>query len=147
MSHAPPQPLCPAAAAPIKADSFNEAVALFSTRSGLQVADIRSGCGALEQPGQQVTIQYTLWLANGREVGTSRTSQRGPFTFVPGDGTTIPAFTFGFTNMRVGGVRRLVIPAPLGFGAQGVPPLIPANATLVVDMELLRVSWPARTQA
>jgi len=147
VSHAQPQPLCPAAAPPLKADSFNQPVALFPTRSGLRIADIRLGCGALEQPGQQVTIQYTAWLENGREFDSSRIPGRTAYTFIPGSGTTLPAFTFGFTNMRVGGVRRLVIPSGLGFGEQGAPPVIPPNATLVVDMELLKVSWPARTQA
>jgi hypothetical protein len=132
--------LCPNRAAAPGADRFDRTVELISTTSGLRYGDIAPGCGALALPGQQVTIQYTAWLADGREFDTSRQPGRGAFTFTPGSNGALPGFSYSFTDMRVGGYRRLVIPPALAFGSTGVPPVIPPDATIVVDIQLVAVS-------
>ena len=118
-------------------DSFSEHVALTTLSSGLQIGELRHGCGATVHSGQQVTVEYTGWLQNGTEFDSSRMSGRQPFVFPLGEGQVIPGFDSGVMNMTVGGKRRVVIPPALGYGAQGVPPVIPPNATLVFDVEVL----------
>jgi len=121
------------------ADSFNRSVALISTQSGLKYGDFTIGCGRAPRAGQSVTLQYTAWLANGKEFDSSRVGGRRPISFVLGSGQVIPGLDQGVTTMHVGGKRRLVIPPSLGFGptARGA---VPANSTLVLDVELTAIS-------
>lgn len=108
------------------------------TASGLGYIDEKVGEGASPQRGQQVSVHYTGWLTNGKKFDSSR--DRGqPFVFPLGAGRVIAGWDEGVATMKVGGKRRLIIPANLGYGARGAPPLIPANAVLLFDVELLGV--------
>jgi FKBP-type peptidyl-prolyl cis-trans isomerase len=106
--------------------------------------DITVGTGAVATLGRPTTVDYTGWLYDstrpdnkGTQFDTS--SGRGPYTFVLGTGSVIAGWDRGVANMRVGGERLLVIPPELAYGAQGNPPAIPPNATLVFDVKLLAV--------
>jgi peptidylprolyl isomerase len=109
-----------------------------TTDSGLQYYDLKVGDGASPQQGQQVTVQYTGWLTDGTKFDSS--IDRGqPFTFVVGMGQVIPGWDEGVMSMNVGGQRQLVIPSDLGYGPQGYAGVIPPNATLIFEVELLDV--------
>jgi peptidylprolyl isomerase len=120
-------------------DSFCTSVVISTTlKDGLAYGDIKAGTGASPKQGQQVTVQYTGWLqSNGTMFDSSRLPGRTPFQFQIG-GQVIQGWNEGVPTMQVGGKRRFIIPAALGYGAQGRPP-IPANATLVFDIELLSI--------
>jgi peptidylprolyl isomerase len=106
------------------------------TASGLGYIDEEVGDGASLQSGQRVTVHYTGWLTNGQKFDSSRDSGR-PFQFPIGTGAVIQGWDEGVATMKVGGKRRLIIPGDLGYGPRGFPPVIPANATLIFDVELL----------
>jgi FKBP-type peptidyl-prolyl cis-trans isomerase len=108
------------------------------TSSGLEYIDVVVGSGSEAQAGQKVTVHYTGWLTNGTSFDSSRT-RNSPFTFNLGRGQVIKGWDQGVAGMRVGGQRRLLIPAELGYGAGGAPPVIPPNARLIFDVELLKV--------
>jgi len=109
-----------------------------TTASGLQFIDIKVGSGASPQRGQTVVVNYTGWLTNGTKFDSS--VDRGqPFSFVIGTGKVIKGWDEGVASMKVGGKRRLIIPPDLGYGAGGNPPIIPANAQLIFDVELLEI--------
>jgi len=114
-----------------------------TTATGLQYEIIQQGTGATPQKGQQVTVHYTGWLDNKGELGKkfdSSVDRGAPFTFVIGRGQVIRGWDEGVMSMRVGEKRRLIIPATLGYGASGIGNVIPPNATLIFDVELLGVS-------
>ena len=122
-------------------DDFNEgaSVAGTTTADGLQEVDLKQGSGATVLAGQCITVQYTGWLqANGQKFDSSR-DRVGGFQFQVGAGNVIKGWDEGIPGMKVGGRRRLTIPAALAYGSQGQPPTIPANATLVFDVEVLRI--------
>ncbi len=121
-------------------DAFDESVTLTTVPSGLQYGDITVGCGPVVASGRTISIQYTGWLTSGKQFDTSRTSGNGPYSFVYGAGQVITGLEDGIRGMHAGGKRRLVIPPSLAFGSAGRPPVIPANATLVFDVEVLSVS-------
>lgn len=105
-------------------------------RGRVQIEDIRVGTGGMVAPGQRLSVHYTGRLLDGTEFDNSRT--RGtPFSFVLGAGEVILGWEQGLSGMRVGGTRTLTIPPELGYGAEGKPPTIPQQATLVFDIELL----------
>jgi peptidylprolyl isomerase len=106
------------------------------TASGLKIIEIKVGTGAEAQKGQTVSVHYTGWLADGTKFDSSL--DRGePLSFTLGVGQMIPGFDEGVLGMKVGGERRLIIPPDLAYGAQGRPPLIPANAELTFDVQLV----------
>jgi peptidylprolyl isomerase len=108
------------------------------TASGLKYTDLTVGTGATPQRGQTVTVHYTGTLENGRKFDSS--VDRGtPSDFRIGVGSVIKGWDEGLMTMKVGGKRRLVIPANLGYGSTGRPPDIPGNSTLIFDIELLGV--------
>jgi FKBP-type peptidyl-prolyl cis-trans isomerase len=107
------------------------------TSSGLQYWDIKEGTGRTAEKGQRVKVHYTGWLTNGKKFDSSVGGQ--PFGFRIGGGEVIKGWEEGVTGMKVGGKRQLRIPPSLAYGAQGYPGAIPPNATLVFDIELLRV--------
>jgi peptidylprolyl isomerase len=106
--------------------------------SGLVYKDLVVGKGAEPKPGDHVTVQYTGTLTNGTKFDSSR--DRGqPFSFTIGQGQVIKGWDEGVMSMRVGGRRILTIPPSLGYGAAGAGGVIPPNATLVFDVELLKI--------
>lgn len=113
-----------------------------STSSGLRYRDSVLGEGAEPVTGRVVTVHYTGWLAEGIEPGRKFDSSldRGtPFSFGFGLGEVIAGWDQGLAGMRVGGKRRLLLPPELGYGARGAGGVIPPNATLIFDVELLGV--------
>ena len=109
-----------------------------TTESGLQFIDIEVGTGDAPPSGQTVDVHYTGWLPDGTEVDSSL--DRGqPFSFVLGAGRVIAGWDEGLSSMKVGGKRRLILPPELAYGEVGRPPVIPANAQLIFDVELLAI--------
>lgn len=110
-----------------------------TTQSGLRYEDLVVGTGASPQPGQEVTVHYTGVLEDGTKFDSSL--DRGePFKFTIGVGRVIKGWDEGVMTMKVGGKRKLVIPPQLGYGARGAGGVIPPNATLVFEVELLSVN-------
>ncbi|HEY9789280.1 MAG TPA: FKBP-type peptidyl-prolyl cis-trans isomerase [Candidatus Obscuribacterales bacterium] len=107
-----------------------------TTQSGLQYTDEVVGGGNTANAGQTVSVHYTGWLTDGTKFDSSK--DRGkPFEFKLGAGQVIRGWDEGVAGMKIGGKRRLVIPAQLGYGSSGVGGVIPPNATLVFEVELL----------
>ena len=111
---------------------------MITTQSGLQYQDLVAGAGAEAVAGKSVTVHYTGTLQDGSQFDSS-VDRNQPFSFILGAGQVIPGWDEGVAGMKVGGKRKLVIPPGLAYGAQGYPPVIPANATLTFDVELLEV--------
>ena len=109
-----------------------------TTASGLQYEDITLGSGATATAGKSVTVHYTGWLTNGTKFDSSK-DRNEPFEFNLGAGQVIRGWDEGVQGMKVGGIRKLTIPASLGYGARGAGRVIPPNATLVFEVELLGV--------
>jgi len=109
------------------------------TASGLQYWDIRVGTGALAKDGSHVKVHYTGWLTTGKKFDSSVDAHQ-PFSFTIGTGEVIKGWDEGVAGMKVGGKRQLRIPPELGYGATGSSPVIPPNATLIFDVQLLGVS-------
>ncbi len=115
---------------------------MHTTPSGLQYEDTTVGEGAVAQAGQRVTVHYTGWLYNDGVAGAKFDSSKDrgdPFVFPLGAGHVIKGWDEGVQGMAVGSVRRLVIPSELGYGARGAGGVIPPNATLLFEVELLKV--------
>lgn len=111
---------------------------MITTASGLKYEDLVVGTGATARAGSDVTVHYTGWLENGTKFDSSR--DRGePFTFRLGTGMVIPGWDEGVAGMQVGGKRKLIIPPQLAYGATGAGGVIPPNATLIFEVELLDV--------
>ena len=113
-----------------------------TTASGLQIIDGTVGTGASPQKGQKCSMHYTGWLYKDGAKGAKFDSSvdRGqPFEFTIGVGQVIKGWDEGVASMKVGGKRTLIIPADLGYGARGAGGVIPPNATLMFDVELLGV--------
>ena len=106
--------------------------------AGLNIQEIKKGKGKEATPGHTVSVHYTGWLTDGKKFDSS--VDRGqPFLFQLGAGQVIQGWDKGVAGMKVGGKRKLKISPELGYGAQGAPPVIPPNATLIFDVELLEV--------
>ena len=115
-----------------------DTTALTRTPSGLRYQDVVEGQGAEATADRTVSVHYTGWLPNGEKFDSSRDRDE-PFSFSLGAGQVIAGWDEGVAGMKVGGRRKLVIPADLGYGTAGAPPAIPPGATLVFDVELLDV--------
>jgi FKBP-type peptidyl-prolyl cis-trans isomerase FkpA len=118
-----------------------DAKTLTTSSTGLQYKDLKTGTGAAAKVGTKVTVHYTGWLQNpdgsiGKKFDSSRDANQ-PFSFGLGNGNVIKGWDEGVQGMRVGGQRRLVIPAALGYGQRGAGGVIPPGATLIFDVELL----------
>jgi FKBP-type peptidyl-prolyl cis-trans isomerase FkpA len=109
------------------------------TDSGLKYEDLVEGEGAVAEAGQTVTVHYTGWLTDGSKFDSSL-DRNQPFQFRLGKGQVIRGWDEGVQGMKIGGKRKLTIPSQLGYGAAGAGGVIPANATLVFDVELLELS-------
>jgi peptidylprolyl isomerase len=125
---------CPAAAQPQGKT--------MTTQSGLKFIDTTVGTGASPKEGQTCVMHYTGWLSNGGEKGKkfdSSVDRGSPFEFPIGKQRVIAGWDEGVASMKVGGKRTLIIPPELGYGARGAGGVIPPNATLIFDVELLAV--------
>ena len=108
--------------------------------NGLQITDTKAGTGAEARKGQTVTVHYTGWLYNNGQQGAKFDSSRDrkdPFKFPLGSGMVIKGWDEGVAGMKVGGQRTLIIPPEMGYGARGAGGVIPPNATLLFEVELL----------
>ena len=113
---------------------------MITTPSGLQYEDTTLGGGAEARAGQNVRVHYTGWLYNNGQQGAKFDSSRDrndPFAFSLGAGMVIKGWDEGVAGMKIGGKRTLIIPPQLGYGARGAGGVIPPNATLKFDVELL----------
>lgn len=109
-----------------------------TTASGLIYEDLTVGSGAPAASGQTVSVHYTGWLVDGSKFDSSK-DRNEPFEFPLGAGRVIGGWDEGVQGMQVGGVRKLTIPPQLGYGARGAGGVIPPNATLVFEVELLGI--------
>ena len=107
-----------------------------TTPSGLIIDDVTVGTGATAAAGQTVTVHYTGWLTDGTKFDSSK-DRNDPFEFKLGGRQVIAGWDEGVAGMCIGGVRKLTIPPTLGYGARGAGGVIPPNATLVFEVELL----------
>ena len=117
-------------------------VAAADIASELKVIDHKLGQGALAEKGKRVAVHYTGWLNEGGKRGPkfdSSVDRRKPFRFALGAGQVIKGWDQGVAGMKVGGKRTLEIPSTLAYGTRGAPPVIPPNASLIFDVELLEV--------
>jgi peptidylprolyl isomerase len=113
-----------------------------TTSSGLQIIDTRVGTGATPRAGQTAVVHYTGWLSNNGAKGQkfdSSVDRNEPFEFPLGRGRVIKGWDEGVATMKIGGKRTLIVPPQLGYGARGAGGVIPPNATLIFDVELLGV--------
>ena len=109
-----------------------------TTASGLVIEEMTVGTGATAVAGKKVSVHYTGWLVDGTRFDSSK--DRGdPFIFPLGKGHVIKGWDEGVAGMKVGGKRKLIVPAQLGYGSRGAGGVIPPNATLIFDVELLEI--------
>ena len=109
-----------------------------TTASGLVIEEMVVGDGDEARAGQMVSVHYTGWLTNGSKFDSSK-DRNDPFQFPLGQGHVIKGWDEGVQGMKIGGTRKLTIPAHLGYGARGAGGVIPPNATLVFEVELLGI--------
>ncbi len=107
-----------------------------TTASGLKYEDIQAGSGAEAKSGQKAKVHYTGWLKTGEKFDSSL-DRNEPFEFTLGAGQVIKGWDEGVEGMKIGGKRRLTIPSALGYGARGAGGVIPPNAELIFEVELL----------
>ncbi len=115
----------------------------YTTDSGLMYEIMQEGTGASPKKGTAVTVHYTGWLDDNGQLGRkfdSSVDRNEPFRFIIGIGQVIKGWDEGVLSMKEGEKRRLIIPAQLGYGARGAGNVIPANATLIFDVELIKAS-------
>ncbi len=109
-----------------------------TTSSGLMIEEIVEGTGEIAAAGQTVSVHYTGWLTDGSKFDSSK-DRNDPFDFPLGGRQVIAGWDEGVQGMKVGGTRKLTIPPNLGYGARGAGGVIPPNATLVFEVELLAI--------
>ena len=120
-------------------DEKKSATKTVTTASGLKYTDTVVGKGASPTAGKQVKVHYTGTLEDGKKFDSS-VDRKEPFSFTIGVGQVIQGWDEGVMSMKVGGKRKLIIPAKLGYGTSGAGGVIPPNATLLFDVELLDVA-------
>ncbi len=143
----PFQPAAPSNGQTAEATTINQTASTTmpnDTTNQLQITDESVGTGAVAEPGDSVTVNYVGSLANGTVFDASANHGSQGFTFTLGAGQVIKGWDEGIVGMRVGGKRKLVIPAPLAYGDQAIGNVIPANSTLIFEVELLKVQKPAQ---
>ena len=107
-------------------------------QDGLKYTDDQIGTGAVATPGKTAVVHYTGWLMDGTKFDSSR-DRNQPFSFALGAGQVIKGWDEGVAGMKVGGKRTLIVPPALGYGARGAGDVIPPNAELIFEVELLKV--------
>ena len=120
------------------ADDKADETKIITTDSGLKYSDLKVGTGDKAKKGDTVEVHYTGWLLDGTKFDSSR-DRNQPFSFPLGAGQVIKGWDEGVAGMKVGGKRTLIVPPALGYGARGAGGVIPPNATLKFDVELLDV--------
>ena len=110
-----------------------------TTASGLVIEELSLGTGATAVAGKKVSVHYTGWLTDGTKFDSSK-DRGNPFIFPLGKGHVIKGWDEGVAGMKVGGKRKLIVPSALGYGSRGAGGVIPPNATLVFEVELLAVN-------
>ena len=118
-------------------------MSIITTDSGLQYIELTEGEGEVAKAGQNVTVHYTGWLMYGGAAGKkfdSSKDRNDPFVFPLAQGHVIKGWDEGVQGMKVGGTRKLTIPPELGYGARGAGGVIPPNATLIFEVELLGIA-------
>ena len=113
-------------------------MSIVTTATGLQIEELTVGTGAMAEAGQNVSVHYTGWLTDGTKFDSSK-DRNDPFQFGLGQRQVIAGWDEGVQGMLIGGVRKLTIPPELGYGARGAGGVIPPNATLVFEVELLGI--------
>ncbi|NBO92254.1 MAG: FKBP-type peptidyl-prolyl cis-trans isomerase [Planctomycetia bacterium] len=113
---------------------------VITTKSGLKYEDLKVGDGAEAKKGKSVVVHYTGWLAKDGKKFDSSLDRKEPFEFDLGAGKVIKGWDEGVAGMKVGGKRKLLIPSELGYGARGAGGVIPPQADLVFEVELLKVN-------
>ena len=111
---------------------------MITTNSGLKYEDLSDGAGPAAKAGDTVEVHYTGWLTDGKKFDSSH-DRKQPFAFQLGAGRVIKGWDEGVAGMKVGGKRKLTIPPALGYGARGAGNVIPANAELVFEVDLLKI--------
>jgi FKBP-type peptidyl-prolyl cis-trans isomerase len=139
-NHRPPTARVPDTSAPTKVTGDG-----VKTESGLQYWDIKVGTGEEAKSGDKVRVHYTGWFTSGKKFDSS-VDARQPYSFTLGQGNVIKGWDEGVTGMKVGGKRQLRIPPELAYGDAGYKNIVPPNATLIFDVQLLAVT-PAETAA
>jgi FKBP-type peptidyl-prolyl cis-trans isomerase len=135
----PPKATTPEPAATEKPAATAPAAEPTAEVTELKIEDTKVGTGAEAKTGDTVSVHYTGYLTDGTKFDSSRDSGQ-PFQFTIGKGEVIAGWEQGIAGMKVGGTRKLTIPASLGYGAEGAGGVIPPNATLVFDVELMGVN-------
>ena len=116
--------------------SWAEDAQVMTTSSGLQYVDLKEGSGREAHAGETAFVHYTGWLTDGKKFDSSK--DRGePFAFRVGAGRVIKGWDEGVEGMHIGGIRKLTTPPHLGYGERGAGNVIPPNATLIFEVELL----------
>ncbi len=125
-------------AGPAKPPALSETPVKLS--DGLEYIDVQVGCGPAAKAGSNVSLQYTGWLqSTGKKFDSSWDHDAQALTIVLGQGQVIKGFDEGVVGMKRGGLRRLIIPAALAYGATGHPPVIPPNSVLIFDLTMVSV--------
>jgi FKBP-type peptidyl-prolyl cis-trans isomerase len=124
--------------APGQPANLNSMMTAPGTTGDLKIEDPLVGTGAEAKPGNKVSVHYTGWLTDGKEFDSSKKAGR-PFQFQLGAGQVIQGWERGVAGMKVGGKRKLTVPPQMGYGERGAGGVIPPNATLVFEIELLNV--------
>lgn len=127
---------------PLKGSRFERRMTssrgIVAAMSELKIEELKAGDGPEAKAGDRVVVHYVGTLTDGKKFDSSRDRGEG-FTFALGAGQVIKGWDRGVAGMKVGGLRKLTIPSDLAYGARGFPPVIPPNATLVFEVELLGI--------
>lgn len=111
---------------------------VITTKSGLKYVELKEGTGDAAKSGDTVSVHYTGWLKDGTKFDSSL-DRKQPFDFPLGKGRVIKGWDEGVAGMKPGGKRKLIIPAELAYGKRGAPPVIPPDAELTFEVELLKI--------